>query len=688
MRRFRPHRMAALVLGLLVAASWGASGIARQVVEDNEAQLLADKATEIRSLLESLGSGYEAEIASVAAIAQVTDGDTEQFRRAVTGLDSGAATSTGGGWVLVHRTATGYQRVATLGAPTPEAEVPADWATGLDAAASGKFTVLGFVGDGLGRRFAMAMGQPGGDFVVYTESGLLAETASASAQAPSGEESPINGVALQVFLGSEPDPEKLLIAIGTPDESKEIRQTVDVAGAELFLTVSPTGPLGGSLAGSLPNLLLAGGILIGLFAAGFFEVMQRRRDDAVSTVRDLERQNRLLDEALHEQQVAETARAALEIELRQSQRLEAIGQLAGGVAHDFNNVLAAILSYADLAADAVTDSAVRADLESIQHAARRGAGLTRKLLQFSRRRAGEVSLIDVNERVTDIVGMLRRTLGEDVDLRTSLDAHPATALADPVELDQVLLNLVVNARDAVSPGGTIVISTALVDLDPVDVDGIGRHVRLAVTDDGVGMTPEVIAHAFDPFYTTKGRGEGTGLGLSTVYGIVQRMGGHVAVHSIEGEGTTIEVLLPASDESPTHVNGPDGQPATNAGRARTVLVVEDEEPLRRAMRRMLERAGFLVLEAPDGATALDVHRDADIDLLLTDVVMPGGVTGVGVADGFRHGHADLPVVFVTGYSDDILDPERLDGIRTILLTKPFSEAELVDAIARATGVLA
>jgi signal transduction histidine kinase len=689
MRRFRPHRTAALVLGLLVAASWGASGIARQVVEDNEAQLLVDKSIEIRGLLESLGSGYEAEIAAVAAIAQFTEGDMEQFRRAVAGVDADAATSTTGGWALVHRKGSDYQWVGTLGAPTAQADVPADWVTGLATASSGKFTVLGFLGEGYGRRFAMAMGQPGGEYIVYTETSLVAETASASADVPPGEESPISGVAVQVFVGSEPDPEKLLITIGTPDPSKEVRQSVDVAGAELVLVVSPTGPLGGSLAGSLPNLLLGGGVIIGLLAGGLFEVMQRRRDDAVSMIRDLESQNRLLDEALREQQATEKARAELEVELRQSQRLEAIGQLAGGVAHDFNNILAAILSYADLAADGVTDSAVRADLESIQQAARRGAGLTRKLLTFSRRRAGEVSLIDVNERVTDIVSMLGRTLGDDVALRTSLEAHPAAALADPVEIDQVLVNLVVNARDAMPSGGTIVISTQLVDLDldAVDGVGVGRHVRLAVTDDGSGMTPSVIAQAFDPFFTTKGRGEGTGLGLSTVYGIVQRMGGRVSAHSVEGEGTTIEVLLPASDKPLTHIDHPSDRPVTEPGTARTVLVVEDEEPLRRAIGRMLERAGFLVSEAPDGATALDVHRDSNFDVLLTDVVMPGGVTGVGVADGFRRRHPDLPVVFVTGYSDDILDPERLDGIRTTSLTKPFSEAELLDVLARATGVL-
>jgi signal transduction histidine kinase len=684
--------MAAIALVVLVAAAYVASATAHRAVDENEHRLLLDRTAEIQSLLESLGSGYEVQVASISAIAEVTNGDPDLFREAVLSFDEGAAEATDSGWGLLRRTPAGFEQLGLLGTATPAADFPPEFTDGLLHAAEGNFTVLGFRGSGLTRSLIMASGRPGagGEYVTYSEFGLLdATAASASGGGVSEDDNPISGVAIEVFIGTKADPDQLLFAFGTADESNEVRRVVEIAGAEVFIEVSPTGPLGGSLAVALPNFLLIGGILLGLSLSGVLEITQRRRDDAVGAVKDLEQQNELLDAALHEQQVAEAARAALEVELRQAQRLEAIGHLAGGVAHDFNNVLAAILSYADLASDGVTDPQVQADLESIQHAARRGADLTRKLLQFSRRKAGEVSLVDVNERVADVAGMLGRTLGEDVTLRTALGADPATTLIDPVELDQVLLNLVVNARDAVPPGGSIVISTELAAFDadddarPVDAD-VGTYVRLAVTDDGCGMNADVIEHAFDPFFTTKGRGEGTGLGLSTVYGIVQRFGGHVDVTSTPGEGTTIEVLLPSSTEPPDATEGAADHRSVAVGHGRTVLVVEDEEPLRRALHRMLERAGFTVLEAPDGRSAIDGHRDGQVDLLLTDVVMPKGVTGVDVAAAFRDRDATLPVVYMTGYSDDILGPDQLDG-NTVLLPKPFSEAELVDAVGAALG---
>jgi CheY-like chemotaxis protein len=287
--------------------------------------------------------------------------------------------------------------------------------------------------------------------------------------------------------------------------------------------------------------------------------------------------------------------------------------------------------------------------------------------------------------------MLARTLGEDIELHSDLAADPATVLADAVELDQVVLNLVVNARDAVGPGGNITVGTELVVLDHrvlpnLSAAGPVPYVRLTVTDDGEGMAPDVLDHAFEPFFTTKGRGQGTGLGLSTVYGIVQRQGGHVVAHSVPGAGTTIEVLLPAAVPAPVAAEATLSDQPVSSGGGRTVLVVEDEEPLRDAMRRMLERAGFTVLEAEDGTSALERHAGARVDLLLTDIVMPGGVTGVDVADGFRARAADLPVVYVTGYSDDILDPERLDGsTRTALLSKPFTESDLLEVVGATLG---
>ena len=698
MRKLRPHRLALLVMALLAATAVVASATAQKVVDENEDQLLVERTAELASLLESLGSGYEAEIAAVAAVAGVTGGDPAQFEQAVRSVDE-SPEGDGAGWSLLRRTPDGWVSVATLGAVAPLAALPPDVVAGLDTAAEGRFTVLGFLGSGFARRLAMATGRPGaGDLVVYTETGLMAATADAAspqagAVAAEDEDDLLAGLGAKVYVGEVADPDRLLLAMGEFDPSHLHSQLVDVAGTKLHLEVSATEALGGSLSLALPKILFYGLLLIGLCLAGVVESVLRRRDDAVRLVGDLERQNALLDKALHEQRQAEAARAALEAELRQAQRLEAVGHLAGGVAHDFNNVLAAILSYADLASDAVDDPQVRADLEAVQHAARRGADLTRKLLQFSRRRPGEASLVDVNERVTDVTGMLGRTLGEDVALRTALAPTPTTALVDPVELDQVLLNLVVNARDAVSSGGTITIGTELVELTAEDADRLagaspGTYVRLSVTDDGHGMPPEVIEHAFEPFFTTKGRGEGTGLGLSTVYGIVQRHDGRVSARSAPGEGTTIDVLLPASSDPAAEPDHAPPAAAVGDGNGRTILVVEDEEPLRRALRRMLERAGFSVLDAPDGAAALERHCSAKVDLLLTDVVMPRGVTGVDVADGFRARHLGLPVVYVTGYSDEILDPEHLDGTRTRLLQKPFSESALLDAVDAALGARA
>lgn len=690
MRRLRVHRLSGLVLALLILFAVLAGIAADEAVQESEARLLRDRAAQVESLLESLGTGYEAQMASVASIAAVTGADPAQFRSAVAGVSAEAAGDEGS-WALFQRDGEEFRTVERVGDPTPAEELPAGWDAGLDAAAQGEFRVLGFHGVGLDRRLGLAVGRLGlgGDVVVYTEYSLLG--AAGAAASDDGDEALLAGLAIDVFIGDAPDPSQRLLSLGVPDRTKAEEQTVEVAGVQLYLVVAPTEPLVGALASRLPWLLAIGASLLGLAIAAVVELGQRRRDDAMTMVHELEDQNRRLDQALADQQRAEAERARLEDELRQSQRLEAIGQLAGGVAHDFNNVLAAILSYADLAADGVTDPAARADLEAIQGAARRGAGLTRQLLQFSRRTPGDLEPVAVNERVLEVVGMLGRTLGEDRALRCDLVEDQVAVLADPVELDQILLNLVVNARDAVGQGGVIEVSTATIDLDEAAAGqhpGLppGRYVRLAVTDDGIGMSAEVVDHAFEPFFTTKGRGHGTGLGLSTVYGIVQRLGGHVAARSVEGIGTSIEVLLPAVDHpgpARTDVEAVD-EAAPPAGSGR-VLVVEDEAALREALVRMLERLGYEVVSAVDGAEALG-HVHDRYDVVLTDVVMPGPLTGVDVGAGFRSRVANLPIVYMTGYSDALLDGVDLGpDHRTAVLAKPFSEAELRDALAATIG---
>jgi nitrogen-specific signal transduction histidine kinase/CheY-like chemotaxis protein len=398
--------------------------------------------------------------------------------------------------------------------------------------------------------------------------------------------------------------------------------------------------------------------------------------------------NEELDAALAERDRVEEERGRLEGELRQTQRLEAVGQLAGGIAHDFNNLLAAILSYADLVADDLGDHPSRADVDEIRAAARRGATLTRKLLVFSRDVPVREEQADVAAVIGDMEGLLVRTIGEDVELRTDLPADLPPALVDAGSLEQVVMNLVVNARDALEDEdapGVIDIAADLV----VDADDDTREVRIRVTDNGPGMDADVATRAFEPFFTTKERGRGTGLGLSTVYGIVQRVGGRVRIDSVPGVGTTVEVLLPeavgvAADDPPGS-----GGTVPGALPAGTVLLVEDEEPVRRAARRMLERRGMSVLEARDGSEAIELYGDARPDVLLTDVILPGGLTGADVAEVFGRDHPDLPVVFMSGYSADILARRGLGTAESsLLLSKPFDEPALVAVVTEALAARA
>ena len=690
MRRYLPHRTTTLVVAVMLVATALAFGTSQRVVDDNEQRLLEDRTQDVRGLLESLGTTYEAQMAAVAAVAQVTDGDLDQFRTSVMGTDGAAAAAERGGWALLRRTKAGFETVGTVGRPTPVDEVPPEWSSGLERAASGDFRVLGFLGGGFDRRFAMVTGRTGvrGDLIVYNEVSLLGATAGAA-----DDSSVIAGLAIAVYLGRTPDPDQLVFGVGEPSGDVE-EAIVDISGTPVLLQTGATEPLAGALATNLPRILLGAGLLLALALSSLVEITLRRRDDALATVSDLEDKNRLLDLALAEQRAAEDARAALEAELRQSRHLEALGHLAGGVAHDFNNLLAAILSYADLAADGVSDEQALADLGEIRNAARRGAALTTQLLQFSRRAPVEPVLVDVNDRVRDLARLLSRTLGEDVSLDSTLASDPVVVRADPHELDQVLLNLVVNARDAVGAGGSIQVETSRVELD-ADVlhlyPGLqaGPHVRIEVVDDGSGMEPEVIEHAFEPFFTTKGRGHGTGLGLATAYGIVQRHHGHIGVRSTPGEGTWFEILLPATDAevAPTPVAGEISDVTRNGHRpGRTILLVEDEDPVRQAVRRMLERGGYRVLEAQDGATAMERYGATDVDLLVTDLVMPGAASGVDVADRFRDRLRGLPVLYMTGYGDALLDEHGVDDDSgTSVLTKPFSEDDLLHAVHEAMG---
>ncbi len=374
-----------------------------------------------------------------------------------------------------------------------------------------------------------------------------------------------------------------------------------------------------------------------------------------------------------------TARKTLEDRLRQAGKMEAIGMLAGGIAHDFNNLLTIISGYSQLLLNVVADSE-RSSIEQILKASERAAQLTSQLLAFSRRKDLQPQAVDINRIVSGMSTMLRRLIGEHIELRLALANGLGAVHADPGQLDQVLMNLVVNARDAMAQGGKLVIETANVDLSEGYTGkdlGLrpGRYVMIAVNDSGVGMDQKTRERVFDPFFTTKEKGKGTGLGLSTVYGVVKQAGGTIDLYSEPQHGTSVKVYLPrAGDISEAERQAPAFTDA--AGGRETVLVVEDEDAVRRLVRSTLERGGYRVLVASGGPEALDVsRREEHIDLLLTDLVMPQ-MSGVEVATRVRQDRPGIRILFMSGYTDRSLQETWALPESTEFLQKPFTPATL------------
>ena len=370
-------------------------------------------------------------------------------------------------------------------------------------------------------------------------------------------------------------------------------------------------------------------------------------------------------------------RKTLEAQFRQAQKMEAVGQLAGGVAHDFNNLLTSILGYSGFVIDSFSpQDERRADMDEVIKAGQRAAGLTRQLLAFSRKQVLQPTRLDLNALVTGMHPMLSRLIGEQVELVPSLAAELSNVRADPGQLEQVLMNLVVNARDAMPSGGRLMIQTANVELDGSFMQDVkihpGPYVMLAVSDTGDGMTEATKSRLFEPFFTTKGPGKGTGLGLATVYGIVKQSGGYVWVFSDLGKGTSFKVYLPRSEEDAKVVNPPSPDDTPCVG-TETILVVEDEEAVRLLTRRILEDARYRVFDAPNPQQAeeLFARHPNMFNLLLTDVVMPGS-SGPKLFERLVRQQSNLRVLYLSGYTDPtMLDGGQLDaGVQ--LLQKPFA----------------
>jgi two-component system, cell cycle sensor histidine kinase and response regulator CckA len=389
-----------------------------------------------------------------------------------------------------------------------------------------------------------------------------------------------------------------------------------------------------------------------------------------------------------------TDQLQLEHQFRQAQKMEAVGQLAAGIAHDFNNLLTVILSYSSFVLDDTTLATEhRTGLGQVCAAAQRAAALTRQLLVFSRRQITTTESVDVGYTLANLREMLARLLPERIKFDWMCEENLPPVMADTANIEQIVMNLVVNARDAITNCGTIRLRLAAITLDDTDklrhADARdGRFVCLSVSDNGKGMEPAIVARIFEPFFTTKGVGQGTGLGLSTVYGIVHQQGGWVEVASTPGRGSSFHVFLPALENStatPRVTTPPGFSAALKPGRGETILLVEDDPFLRETTALVATRAGYHVTKAADGPSALKAWAEAvrPFDLLLTDLVMPNGLTGIQLATQIRSQYAPLKIIFSTGYSDDLLRSGAAAIDRFHLLLKPYSSGTLLDMLQQA-----
>jgi PAS domain S-box-containing protein len=444
--------------------------------------------------------------------------------------------------------------------------------------------------------------------------------------------------------------------------------------------LSPDNPP--TLAEEIRTCVIAGGTWRG-------ECLQRRKNGrdlnvalSIGVIRD--REGRVTGSFGISQDITE--RKQLEEQLRRAQKMEAVGQLAGGVAHDFNNLLTVIIGYAgDLTERLDTSDPLRKKAEEIARSGQRAASLTRQLLAFSRQQVLEPKVLNLNSVVDDLKKMLRRLINEDIELITALDPELGQVKADQGQIEQVIVNLAVNARDAMPRGGKLTIETTNVKVDEVLARqhppiSPGSFALLTVTDTGVGMDAETQSRIFEPFFTTKDRGKGTGLGLATVYGVVKQSGGFMRVSSELGHGTTFEILLPRIDERVQAIAQDPSSRATWRG-SETILLVEDDEALRELILDSLSARGYAVLEAANGSEALQIarQRSGKIDLLLTDVVMPG-MSGPQVADGIVAPYPHVKVLYMSGYPEFAAGREELLRQGRRLLQKPYTLRNLAHAV--------
>jgi CheY-like chemotaxis protein len=365
--------------------------------------------------------------------------------------------------------------------------------------------------------------------------------------------------------------------------------------------------------------------------------------------------------------------------------MEAVGQLTGGVAHDFNNLLTVILGNLELLEPRLADTLSQSLAGEAREAAEMGARLTDRLLTFARRQRLETQSLNLNEFVLGLTELLRRTIGTPIDLSTALAPDLWHTVADPGQVESAVVNLVINARDAMPNGGRLVIETFNATVDPADIANIpgmapGDYVVLSVADTGHGMAPEVRARAFEPFFTTKPAGKGSGLGLATIYGFARQSGGNVTIYSELGLGTTFNLYLPRAAREPAAEAAARAVPKADAGRGETVLVVEDDDRVRRLTARRLEELGYRVLEARHGAEALGVlETTPGVDIVFSDLVMPGGMSGFDLARQVRQRWPAARIVLTSGYSAELMSQADIAQLDLEVLRKPYRQSELARA---------
>jgi signal transduction histidine kinase/ActR/RegA family two-component response regulator len=422
--------------------------------------------------------------------------------------------------------------------------------------------------------------------------------------------------------------------------------------------------------------------------------LELHAQQAQDLAHELELSNQELSEALdeatkarQETNFAESEKKELEAQFLQAQKMEAVGRLAGGIAHDFNNLLTVISSYSSMALESLRpQDPLHADMKEIRGAAERAARLTRQLLAFSRKQVMRPELLDLTSMARDMERMLQRLIGEDVTLELKLEPELGIVSADPGQIEQVIMNLVVNARDAMPNGGHLVIETSNVAFSTeLSMTELGRpageYVLLSVTDTGTGMSEATQANLFEPFFTTKGAGVGTGLGLSTVYGIVKQSGGDIHVRSELGRGTSFRIYFPRVEEREMRHTRETPVPKLSLAGTETILLVEDDASLRQLTARVLRDAGYTVLApvTPTEAVLTGTHHEGKVDLLLTDVVMPQ-MTGRTVAELLVQQKPGLKVLYMSGYTDDDVVRRGVLATETEFLQKPFTPTELLQQV--------